>query len=197
MTEITKVPIHPIAKGSLTKLWLGIVVAILAGAGIAWAAIPAGVSVETVTEGSGPSPELGDVVFVKYVGKLADGTVFDESRPSQFPEGLFPDGTPMLLEEGQLIDGFLEGLLKTKKGGSYILEIPSDKAYGDDPQPGSPIPAGADLVFEVEVVDFMAREDAERRLQALQQMMESQGGAEGGPAGAGPPAGPPTGQPGN
>ncbi|GAA4643151.1 hypothetical protein GCM10023115_11110 [Pontixanthobacter gangjinensis] len=197
MTEITKVPIHPIAKGSLTKLWLGIVVAILAGAGIAWAAIPAGVSVETVTEGSGPSPELGDVIFVKYVGKLADGTVFDESRPSQFPEGLFPDGTPMPLEEGQLIDGFLEGLLKTKKGGSYILEIPSDKAYGDDPQPGSPIPAGADLVFEVEVVDFMTREDAERRLQALQQMMESQGGAEGGPAGAGPPAGPPTGQPGN
>ena len=29
MTEITRVPLHPIAKGSLTKLWLGIIAVIL------------------------------------------------------------------------------------------------------------------------------------------------------------------------
>ncbi|MFZ1743162.1 MAG: FKBP-type peptidyl-prolyl cis-trans isomerase [Pontixanthobacter sp.] len=191
MTEITAVPLHPIAKGSLTKLWVGIVLAILAGAGIAWAAVPAGVSVETLTAGTGPSPKAGDVVFVKYVGKLTDGTVFDESRPSQFPEGLFPDGTPFLLEKGQIVDGFYEGLLKTQKGGKYVLNIPSDLAYGDEPQEGSPIPPGADLVFEVEVVDFMARADAEQRLQALQQMMQ-QGQGPGGPGGpGGPQAGPP------
>ena len=31
MTEITRVPLHPIAKGSLAKLWLGILAAIVFG----------------------------------------------------------------------------------------------------------------------------------------------------------------------
>ena len=38
MTEIHRVPLLPIAKGSLTKLWLGVLIALLIGAGIAWAA---------------------------------------------------------------------------------------------------------------------------------------------------------------
>ena len=67
MTEITRVPLQPIKKGSLTKLWLGIVVAVLLAAGLAWAAVPRGLDVETVTAGTGDSPKLGDVVFVQDV----------------------------------------------------------------------------------------------------------------------------------
>ncbi|WP_369795372.1 FKBP-type peptidyl-prolyl cis-trans isomerase, partial [Erythrobacter sp. HI0019] len=77
MTEITRVPLQPIKKGSLTKLWLGVLLAVLVAAGLAWAAMPRGLDVETVTAGSGDSPQLGDVVFVNYVGTLADGTEFD------------------------------------------------------------------------------------------------------------------------
>ena len=109
MTEVTRVPLQPIAKGSLTKLWLGVIVAILLGAGLAWAAAPKGLSIDTVTEGTGASPKEGDVVFVKYVGKLADGTEFDRSQPLPIPPGLLPDGNPLLLEKGKLIDGFLTG----------------------------------------------------------------------------------------
>ena len=61
MTEITRVPLQPIAKGSLTKLWLGVIVAILIGGGLAWAAMPKGLDVEVITEGTGPSPQIGDV----------------------------------------------------------------------------------------------------------------------------------------
>ena len=50
-----------------------------------------------------------------------------------------------------------------QKGGSYVLTIPADQAYGAEPPPGSPIPANADLVFEVEVVDFMSRDDFQAR----------------------------------
>lgn len=196
MTEVTRVPLQPIAKGSLTKLWLGVIVAVLIGAGVAFAAVPKGVSVDTITAGSGGSPSIGDVAFVKYKGTLKDGTVFDESGPSPFPPGIFPEGTPFLLEEGQVVDGFLIGLQQMEKGGKYELFIPSDLAYGDEPRPGSPIPPGADLIFEVEMVDFMSREDAERRVMAMQQAMEAQGGAPGGAAGAegapAAPAGPPT-----
>jgi FKBP-type peptidyl-prolyl cis-trans isomerase FkpA len=185
MTEITRVPLQPISKGSLTKLWIGVIIAVLLGAGLAWAAVPKGVSVETVAEGTGESPRVGDVVFVNYVGKLTDGTEFDRSQPLPIPPGLFPDGNPLLLQEGAIIDGFIEGLTQMKKGGKYVLTIPADQAYGAEPPPGSPIPANADLVFEVEVVDFMSEEDFQARAAAMQQMMQQQ---QQGAPGAAPPA---------
>lgn len=187
MTEITRVPLQPIAKGSLAKLWIGIVVAILIGAGIAWASVPEGVEVETIAEGSGPSPSADDVVFLKYTGKLADGTVFDQSRELPFPtNGIIPDGMPM--QVSGVVPGFAEGLQKMQKGGKYILHIPSDKAYGATPPQGAPIPPNADLTFEVELVDFMSEEDAQRRFQVLQQMMQGQ--QPGAPQAEGAPAGP-------
>ncbi|WP_137681055.1 FKBP-type peptidyl-prolyl cis-trans isomerase [Aurantiacibacter suaedae] len=189
MTEVTRVPLQPIAKGSLTKLWLGVAAAVALGAGVAWAAMPAGVSIETVTEGSGESPGPTDVVFVKYTGKLADGTVFDQSQPANWPvPGILPDGAPMALD--QVIPGFRDAMVQMQKGGKYTVEIPSDMAYGASPPPGAPIPPNADLVFDVEMVDFMTREEAEARynrmMQAMQQQMPAMGpeGAMPAPQGA-------------
>ncbi len=174
MTEVTRVPIRPIAQGSLTKLWIGIVAAILLGAGIAWAAVPDGVEIETLVEGTGGNPEIGDFVFVKYVGRLPDGTVFDQSQELPIPPGVFPEGNPFPVEEGATVPGFFQALQQVRKGGRYRVEIPSELAYGAAPPPGSPVPADTDLTFELEVVDFMAREDFEQRMGALQQMMQMQ-----------------------
>ena len=194
MTEITRVPIKPVAKGSLTKLWIGVVLAVLVGAGLAWAAVPRGLNLDTDVAGSGPVAAVGDVVFLKYKGTLAaDGTVFDESQDIPIPvEGLFPEGTPFPVAEGATIPGFYEGLQQMQKGGQYTLFIPADKAYGATPPPGAPIPPNADLVFDIEVVDIMSRATFDRNLQILQQSMQSQtggapgGGAPGGPAGGAP-----------
>lgn len=175
MAEVTRVPIQPIEKGSLTKLWLGVIVAILLGAGIAWSALPSGIDLDELVAGTGQSPADGDVAFVKYKGMLDDGTVFDQVESSPFPPGIFPDGIPMLIQPGQMVEGFYQGLKQMEKGGKYRLRIPAELAYGDAPPPQSEIPAGADLVFEVELVDFMSQEDAERRFMMMQQMM-GQGG---------------------
>lgn len=192
MTEITRVPIQPVAKGSLTKLWLGVVLAIAVGAGLAWAAVPRGVDVETLAAGTGPMPQTGDVLFIKYKGKLAaDGTVFDESRDVPLPvEGIFPEGTPFPIEEGATIPGFFEGLQQMQEGGKYVLFIPADKAYGAEPPQGAPIPPNADLEFEIEVIDVMSQKTFERNLGILQQAMQSQMGGAGAPGaqgGAGAP----------
>ena len=97
----------------------------------------------------------------------------------------------MLLQEGQLVDGFFQGIQRMEKGGKYKLTIPAELAYGASPPPTSNIPPNSDLIFEVELVDFMSQEDAERRVMALQQAMEAQqgaqGGGQGGPAAGGPP----------
>ncbi len=191
MTEITRVPIQPVAKGSLTKLWLGVALAVSVGAGLAWAAVPRGLDLDTITQGVGPMPKDGDVLFIKYKGKLAaDGTVFDESRDIPLPvQGLFPEGTPFPIEDGATIPGFFEGLKQMQKGGKYNLFIPADKAYGAEPPAGSPIPPNADLEFEIEVIEVMSAATFERNLGILQQAMQSQMGPQGGaPQGAPAPA---------
>lgn len=177
MAEVTRVPLQPIAKGSLVKLWLGIIVAIAIAAGLAWLSIPRGVEITEIVAGSGATPADGDVVFVKYRGTLPDGTEFDAADKLPIPvptEGILPDGVPMSTAEGQTIPGFREGLLQMKKGGKYELFIPADMAYGAEPPPGSPIPPNTDLKFEIEVVDFMNEEDVQRRFAMLQQMMQMQ-----------------------
>ena len=190
MTEITRVPIQPIAKGSLAKLWLGVVAAIALGAGLAWAAMPKGVDVDVVTEGTGASPAKDDVIFVRYTGKLADGTVFDQSQDVNLPiPGLLPQGTPLPLS--RMIPGFAEGAVKMKKGGKYTLFIPADKGYGaegqTDQQGNQVIPPNSDLTFEVELIDFMTEADFQRRIQTLQQAMQMQQMQGAQPGGEGPP----------
>src|SRR5690349_9893003 len=115
MTEITRVPLQPIAKGSLLKLWLGLLAAVVLAAGLAWLARPKGVDVDVVAEGTGPSPSKEDVIFVRYTGRLADGTVFDQSQDVQLPiQGLLPQGSPLPLS--RMIPGFAEGAVQMKKG---------------------------------------------------------------------------------
>lgn len=189
MTEITRVPLQPISKGSLTKLWIAIAVVILVAVAIAWATVPRGVSVEEVQAGEGETPGETDVVFVNYTGRLPDGTVFEESQPLPLPiEGVLPAGTPLPLEN--MVPGFREALMQMQRGGTYVAEIPASKAYGDTPPPGAPIPPGADLTFEIELVDFMPSDEFQNRVQAIQQMMAQQMMGPGGPEGEGAPAQP-------
>ena len=199
MTEVTRVPIQPIAKGSLTKLWLGVIAAVLLGGSLAWAALPKSFSIETIAAGEGENPQVGDMAFVKYTGKLAaTGKVFDEYQDIDLPiPDIFPKGSPFPVEEGATIPGFFKGLQQMKKGGKYTLFIPAEDGYGDeeraDPQTGEVrIPANSDLIFEVELVDFMSREEFDRNLSILQQAMQQMGpGGLGGPPPGPPPAGAP------
>ena len=179
MAEIHRVPLLPIARGSLIKLWLGVAVALLIGGGIAWAARSHDVRVETLTSGTGPMPTASDVVLVNYLGKLANGKEFDKG-----------ERVPMDLET--MLPGFREGLTKMQKGGKYRLMIPADKGYGAEdrrnPQTGEVvIPANSDLVFDIDLIDFKSREEVMRQQQMMQQLQQMQGGPGGSPPGAGAP----------
>lgn len=193
MTEITRVPIKPIAKGSLAKLWLGVAAAVVLGAGLAFMALPRGVSVDVVAEGTGPSPGREDVIFVRYTGKLTDGTVFDQSQDIPLPiPGLLPPGSPLPL--ARMIPGFADGAVQMKKGGKYTLFIPADKGYGaqgqKDREGNEVIAPNSDLIFDVELIDFMSEADFQRRIEVLQQAMQMQQGQMGGAEAPSPGAAP-------
>jgi len=183
MAEVTRVPLQPIASGSLSRLWIGLVVlAVLAALAALWTPRPAVVEVEELSAGTGAFPSETDVVFVNYTGTLDDGTVFDESQSPGWPvPGILPDATPMALD--QVVPGFREAILKMQRGGSYKIKIPAEKAYGDAPPPESKVPPGADLNFDVTVIEFMTREEAEQRyaamISALGQMENPNGAAPG------------------
>ena len=178
MSEVTRVPLQPIEKGSVLKIWLGVIVALLVGVGIALATVPRGLNVETINEGTGQNPTVADVVMINYVGRLASGKEFDRGEKAVIP-----------LES--VVPGFRDGLLKMKKGGKYRLEIPSNLAYGaksqSDPRTGEVvIPANSDLVFEVELINFMSMQQFQAMQMLQMQQMQGMGGPGGGPGGEAP-----------
>ncbi|MFC1780419.1 FKBP-type peptidyl-prolyl cis-trans isomerase [Patescibacteria group bacterium] len=102
--------------------------------------------VEDTVEGTGDEVKAGDTVSVHYTGTLLDGTKFDSSvdrgEPFEFTVG-----------EGQVIEGWDQGLLGMKVGGNRKLTIPSSMGYGEAGA-GESIPANAGLVFEIELLEI-------------------------------------------
>ncbi len=92
--------------------------------------------------GAAARPAASDGVRVNYIGYLAaTGEVFDQGMGVEFPvQGVIP--------------GVSEGLQTMGKGGVSRLCIPAALGYGA--KGGGPIPANADLVFQVELADILA-----------------------------------------
>jgi FKBP-type peptidyl-prolyl cis-trans isomerase FkpA len=101
---------------------------------------PEGLSYTVIQAGTGDRPNAESKVIVNYKGMLtADGTEFDSGQAAQFPVG-------------GVIPGFAQGLQLMQPGGSYRLCIPAALGYGAAGT--GPIPANADLVFEVDLLSF-------------------------------------------
>jgi len=115
-----------------------------AGEGEKLVTTKSGLAYRDLKEGKGETVKAGDWVKVHYVGTLRkDGTEFDSS---------IKRGEPAVFKVGvkKLIKGWDEGIPGVKVGGKRKLVIPAALAYGDRARPK--IPAGSDLVFEVEVL---------------------------------------------
>ncbi|OJI86836.1 Peptidyl-prolyl cis-trans isomerase fpr2 [Aspergillus tubingensis] len=88
--------------------------------------------------------QVGDTVSMHYRGKLAsDGSEFDAS---------YNRGTPLKfkLGAGRVIKGWDQGLQDMCIGEKRTLTIPPELGYGD--RGIGPIPGGATLIFETELV---------------------------------------------
>jgi FKBP-type peptidyl-prolyl cis-trans isomerase FkpA len=142
--SVTQVPIRPIARGSLLKLWLAIaaLIALAYGVAVMGAGALTNVSVETVQAGTGPMIGEMDGVIIEYTGRTEDGTVFDST------EGRGP--APFLV--AQVVPGFRQALVQMQQGGRYKIVIPGRLAYGPTPPPGSPIGPNEDLSFDVHIL---------------------------------------------
>jgi FKBP-type peptidyl-prolyl cis-trans isomerase len=105
-----------------------------------------------VSPGSGPAAQTGDTVSVHYTGRLEDGTVFDSS------EGRDP--FTFTLGQGNVIQGWEQGILGMQTGQKRVLVIPPDLAYGPAGRPPT-IPQNATLIFDVELVEIAGKSATE------------------------------------
>jgi FKBP-type peptidyl-prolyl cis-trans isomerase len=106
---------------------------------------PSGLRYQDVTVGQGKEAKAGRAVKVHYTGWLPNGEKFDSSRDRNEPFGFD-------LGAGQVIAGWDEGVAGMRVGGRRKLVIPPNLAYGTAGSPPD-IPAGATLVFDVELLD--------------------------------------------
>lgn len=102
-----------------------------------------GLLCKTVSPGKGASPKATDVVAVNYRGTLIDGTEFDSSAKH---------GGPATFRLNGVVPCWTEALSRMKVGEKMHIVCPSEIAYGDHVPPGGPIPPGATLVFDLELL---------------------------------------------
>ena len=108
---------------------------------------PSGLTIITTGKGDAAA-KAGDLVWVHYTGKLADGTKFDSSRDHMETAN---SGIEFPLGAGQVIKGWDEGIAGMKIGDKRTLIIPPQLGYGEKGA-GGVIPPNATLTFDVELV---------------------------------------------
>jgi len=181
--SVTTVPIQPIKKGALTKMWLGLAVAVLVAVGLAWVGTAdavlngasneqflagnmsedgvvtteSGLQYKILKPGEGASPTVTDTALVKYEGRLRDGPIFDSNEQAPMPVG-------------GVVPGFSEALQLMQKGGEYRIWIPSELGYGEA-SPSETLPANSILIFDITLLDFITAE----QMQQIQQMQQQAG----------------------
>jgi FKBP-type peptidyl-prolyl cis-trans isomerase FklB len=105
--------------------------------------LPSGLQYKVITEGNGAIPKAKDSVRVNYIGKLIDGTEFDNSNSRK---------EPTILNVSGVIKGWQEALQLMKVGSKWEICIPSELGYGEQSQ--NVIPANSVLIFELELLSI-------------------------------------------
>lgn len=179
--SVTAVPIRPLRRGAVLKLWLGLLVLALAAAALAWwgtrgqqrETLPSGVQIQVIKEGEGNPVTPADLVALRYRLTKADGTLIQDSDQT---------GQPFVTSTEGLFPGFSEALQRMRAQGRYRIWLPPGQHIQGPVPPGAPFGAQDTLVFRIEILQIAPG------MAAMQSMMGGAGGAPGAPGGA--PGGP-------
>ncbi len=134
---------------------------------------PRGVYVAIQSPGTGTQVDSGKYVSVTYTGKLfATGT---RKTENVFETNAGREPIGFVVNSGQVIPGWDEGMKMLKQGGKATLYIPSTLAYAQQPVPGGG--AYENLIFDVEVMNVS---DTAPKPKAMPGMPPQMPGGQGG-----------------
>lgn len=106
--------------------------------------------IEELVKGNGKAAEKGALITTHYRGWLEDGTEFDSSFKNDAP-------FQCVLSNKRVIQGWVLGLQGMQVGGKRKLWVPAQLAYGER-NIGEMIPANANLVFEIDLLEVLTRD---------------------------------------
>jgi len=140
---------RPAHRGRATALWIGFLLIIAAGIGLAWIGAgslrpeisESGLQFRTVKAGKGEPIGRADAALLDYVLTSDDGTVIDSSEAHQGPQPFTMD---------QVFPGFAEAMTKMSEGGEYRFTMPQKLAFTAGPPPPG-FPKDSNLTFDVRV----------------------------------------------
>lgn len=107
--------------------------------------------IEDLHLGDGKAVVKGALITTHYTGWLENGEVFDSSAERGKP-------FQCVIGTGRVIKGWDIGLMGMRVGGKRKLSVPAHLAYGER-QVGARIPSNSNLVFEIELLEVLTRDD--------------------------------------
>jgi FKBP-type peptidyl-prolyl cis-trans isomerase len=121
-----------------------------------------------ITKGTGEKPSQGANVKVNYEGYFTDGRLFDSNRkeieekhgmlnPMKVQRDMYKPMPMQISADARMIAGFKEAVAQLKVGDKAFFYLPYHLAYGE--RANGPIPAKADLIFIIEMVEIVKPQD--------------------------------------
>jgi hypothetical protein len=161
---------RPASTGRAFALWLGFLIIIAAGFGLAWIGAgslrpqvsASGLQFRTIKAGHGEVIGHDDAALMDYILTSDDGTVLDSSESHGGAQPFAMD---------QVYPGFAEAMTKMQEGGEYRFTMPQKLAFANGGAP-SGFPKNSALTFEVRVRKIVRGGAA--MLQQMQQMQAQQ-----------------------
>ena len=165
---------RPAGSGRTLALWLGFLLVIASGIGLAWVGAGAlrpvvtasGLQFRTIKAGKGEPIGHADAALLDYVLTTDDGNVVDSSESH--------GGQPVPFTMDQVFPGFAEAMSRMQEGGEYRFTMPQKLAGGALPPD---FPKNSALTFEVRVRKIVRGGAAllqQAREQQMQQMIQQQ-----------------------
>lgn len=112
--------------------------------------LPSGLQYKIIKQGEGPKPAATDSVECNYKGTFIDGKEFDSTEKH--------GGKPATFPVNRVISGWTEVLQLMPEGSKYQVFIPASLAYGQRGA-GNDIPPNSALVFEIELLKVLPKQD--------------------------------------
>lgn len=140
---------RPARTGRAVALWLGFLLVIGLGIGLAWIGAgslrpeitTSGLQFRTIKAGKGNQIARSDAALLDYVLTADDGTMIDSSESHGGPQPFAMD---------HVYPGFAEAMSRMQEGGEYRITMPQKIAWGEGQAPQG-WPKNSPLTFEVRV----------------------------------------------
>ena len=172
---------RPARRGRALALWIGFLIVIAAGIGLAWFGAGAlrptvtasGLQFRTIKSGTGEPIARSDAALMDYVLTSDDGNVVDSSESHGGPQPFAMD---------YVFPGFAEAMTRMQEGGQYRFSMPQKLAFGNGTAPPG-FPKDSKLNFEVRIRKIVrgGASLVQQQMQEQQQHMELQQAPQGPP----------------